>query len=263
MITSLPVTPGCSFPFRTTCTVRGICHQNSPVAQIAAASVRTTGVPTAPRAPYMLEWESEATTNDPGTTYPCSTMIWWPMPLPAGKKSTPCSLANASILRYLPRFSSEVFWMSWSRANTGWRGSARLGAPIALNLEITAEVLSWVITWRGRIERKSPARRGLSGPSARCACATFSTTVWPIATSLRSRREARGRDMSRLTHASRLLPRALRSVISSLTEPRLSRFHTASLTLALAAAERTGPARASNFSSISRSESGLRGSPLG
>ena len=38
------------------------------VAQIAAASVRTTGEPTAPMAPYMLEWESEATKNEPGVT---------------------------------------------------------------------------------------------------------------------------------------------------------------------------------------------------
>jgi len=27
-------------------------------------------------APYILEWESEATTKEPGTTYPCSHMIW-------------------------------------------------------------------------------------------------------------------------------------------------------------------------------------------
>jgi hypothetical protein len=76
MITSLPVTPGRRAPSRTTCTVRGTDHQNVPVAQIAAASVRTTGVPTAPSAPYILEWESEATTKEPGTTYPCSHMIW-------------------------------------------------------------------------------------------------------------------------------------------------------------------------------------------
>ncbi len=68
MITSLPVTPGRSSPSSTTCTVRGICHQNSPVAQMAAASVRTTGVPRAPSAPYMLEWESDATARAPGTT---------------------------------------------------------------------------------------------------------------------------------------------------------------------------------------------------
>src|ERR1700687_6055341 len=68
MITSLPVTPGFSAPSSTTCTVRGICHQNSPVAQMAAASVRTTGVPMAPSAPYMLECESEATTSVPGST---------------------------------------------------------------------------------------------------------------------------------------------------------------------------------------------------
>ncbi len=67
-ITSLPVTPGASLPSSTTCTVRGICHQNSPVAQIAAASVRTTGVPMAPSAPYMFECESLATTNEPGVT---------------------------------------------------------------------------------------------------------------------------------------------------------------------------------------------------
>ena len=64
--------------------VRGICHQNSPVAQTAAASVRTMGVPIAPSAPYILECESDATTNDPGRTYPRSTMIWWPIPDPAG-----------------------------------------------------------------------------------------------------------------------------------------------------------------------------------
>ncbi len=75
MIMSLPVAPSGSLPSSTTSTERGICHQNSPVAQTAAASVRTIGVPIAPSAPYMLECESEATTNDPGTTYPRSTMI--------------------------------------------------------------------------------------------------------------------------------------------------------------------------------------------
>src|SRR5512138_1598344 len=68
MMTSLPVAPSCNLPSSTTCTLRGICHQNSPVAQTAAASVLTIGVPTAPSAPYMFECESEATTNDPGTT---------------------------------------------------------------------------------------------------------------------------------------------------------------------------------------------------
>ena len=75
MMTSLPVAPSRSCPSSTTRIVRGICHQKSPVAQIAAASVRTTGVPSAPSAPYMLEWESEATTSAPGTTYPCAIMI--------------------------------------------------------------------------------------------------------------------------------------------------------------------------------------------
>ena len=67
-MTSFPVTPGFSAPWSVTRTVRGICHQNSPVAQMAAASVRTTGVPRAPSAPYMFEWESEATTREPGST---------------------------------------------------------------------------------------------------------------------------------------------------------------------------------------------------
>ena len=84
MITSLPVAPAGRRPSSTTCTVRGICHQKVSVAQIAAASVRTTGVPTAPTPPYMFEWESEATTKAPGTAYCCSTITWWPMPEPAG-----------------------------------------------------------------------------------------------------------------------------------------------------------------------------------
>ncbi len=83
---SLPVTPGRSLPSRTTLTVRGTCHQVIPVAQMAAASVRTTGVPTAPTAPYIFECESEATTRAPGWTNPFSIMSWWPMPAPAGWK---------------------------------------------------------------------------------------------------------------------------------------------------------------------------------
>ena len=46
----------------------GTCHHVTPVAQILAASVRTTGVPSAATAPYKLECESLATTNAPGTT---------------------------------------------------------------------------------------------------------------------------------------------------------------------------------------------------
>ncbi len=51
MITSLPTTPGWGLPVRTTLAMGGTCHQVSPVAQIAAASVRTTGVPRAEAAP--------------------------------------------------------------------------------------------------------------------------------------------------------------------------------------------------------------------
>ena len=68
MITSLPVTPGESFPFNTTFATFGTCHQVTPVAQMLAASVRTTGVPSAATAPYKLECESLATTSAPGTT---------------------------------------------------------------------------------------------------------------------------------------------------------------------------------------------------
>ena len=68
MMTSLPVTPGERFPFNTTFATFGTCHHVTPVAQILAASVRTTGVPSAPIAPYKLECESLATTKAPGTT---------------------------------------------------------------------------------------------------------------------------------------------------------------------------------------------------
>src|SRR5712671_7002690 len=53
-ITSLPVTPGANLPRSSTLTIGGICHQVVPVAQIAAESVRTMGVPTQPTPPYML-----------------------------------------------------------------------------------------------------------------------------------------------------------------------------------------------------------------
>ena len=66
MMTSLPVTPGRSLPPSVTRATGGTCHQVRPVAQMAAASVRTMGVPRQPRPPYMLEWLSEATTSVPG-----------------------------------------------------------------------------------------------------------------------------------------------------------------------------------------------------
>src|SRR5438067_1667569 len=69
-------------------------------------------------------------------------------------------------------------------ANTGCAESAMAVAPICLNFGITAPVLSCVITWRGRIETKSPARTTVPGasPSA-CRAAIFSTSVRPISTS--------------------------------------------------------------------------------
>ncbi len=68
MITSLPTTPGESFPLSTTFATGGTCHHVTPVAQMLAASVRTTGVPSAAIAPYKFECESLATTIEPGTT---------------------------------------------------------------------------------------------------------------------------------------------------------------------------------------------------
>src|ERR1700746_1844889 len=72
-------------------------------------------------------------------------------------------------------------------ANTGCAGSAIAVAPICLNFGITAPVLSCVITWRGRIETKSPARTTVPGasPSA-CREAIFSTSVIPISNSQQS-----------------------------------------------------------------------------
>src|SRR6266704_554784 len=66
-------------------------------------------------------------------------------------------------------------------ANTGCAGSAIAVAPICLNFGITAPVLSCVITYRGRIEMKSPAWTTLpaASPSAWRA-AIFSTSVRPI-----------------------------------------------------------------------------------
>ncbi len=142
----MPLTPGRSAPSSRTCTVRGICHQNSPVAQIAAASVRTTGVPSAPMAPYVLAWESLATTSQPGWAYPRSTTIWWPIPVPAGWKSRPCCRQNPRIRVYFSTFSGDRFWMSWSRTTTGWRGSWTRSTPMARNFVTTGAVLSWVST---------------------------------------------------------------------------------------------------------------------
>ena len=68
MITSFPTTPGESFPLSTTLATDGTCHHVTAVAQILAASVRTTGVPSAAIAPYKFECESLATTMEPGTT---------------------------------------------------------------------------------------------------------------------------------------------------------------------------------------------------
>ncbi len=42
------------------------------------------GVPSALAAPYRFECESLPTTRLPGVTYPCSTITWWQIPVPAG-----------------------------------------------------------------------------------------------------------------------------------------------------------------------------------
>lgn len=77
MIISFPDTPSFSFPFNSTLSnklvfifpsnrkqinlpfvIGGTCHQVSPVAQIAAASVLTTGVPKHPN-PIILEQQQK------------------------------------------------------------------------------------------------------------------------------------------------------------------------------------------------------------
>ncbi len=104
----------------------------------------------------------------------------------------PCSLANASMAAYFARFFGSVFWISWSRANTGCSGSRTFFAPSPLNFDSTAEVLSWVMTWSGRIVTKSFAwtSHPRVSPTA-CACVIFSMTVWAMIV-LRERPEGRG-----------------------------------------------------------------------
>ncbi|KAI7091920.1 Homoaconitase [Hortaea werneckii] len=59
-ITSLPVTPSGRIPVKLTRAIGGICHHVRPVAQIEAASVRTTGVPKQATPPFfsVLFWTS-------------------------------------------------------------------------------------------------------------------------------------------------------------------------------------------------------------
>ena len=59
------------------------------------------------------------------------------------------------------------------------------------------------------------------------------------------------------------LRRAFSSFIKALTDSSFSKLHTASRTFFCAARDSTGPASAANFSSISASDKGFRGSPLG
>src|ERR1700675_1190086 len=102
------------------------------------------------------------------------------MPEPAGWKSTSCSFAKASMARYFFWFDSSWFWMSWSSANTNCWGVRNFFSPMPLNLLMTADVLSCVITRWGRMERKSPVRSGRDGPSAMWVWAIFSTMVWAM-----------------------------------------------------------------------------------
>ncbi len=57
------------------------------------------------------------------------------------------------------------------------------------NFFITAAVLSCVITCRGRSDTTSPGRNARFGPVVMCACAVFSTMVWPMVIPRRSGRE--------------------------------------------------------------------------
>lgn len=76
----------------------------------------------------------------------------------------PWVAAKARICWYLAWLPSLVSWMLWSKVNTGCRGLRIAAAPILLNFFITADVLSCVITLRGRISTKSKLRTGLPSP---------------------------------------------------------------------------------------------------
>ncbi len=59
---------GGKFPLSTTLATGGTCHQVTPVAQMLAASVRTTGVPSAADRAVQIRVRIAATTIAPGTT---------------------------------------------------------------------------------------------------------------------------------------------------------------------------------------------------
>ena len=63
---SFPWTPSWRRPWKWTLATGGIKNHVFVVDQIAAASVRTTGVPKQPTPPYMFEWLSLATASVPG-----------------------------------------------------------------------------------------------------------------------------------------------------------------------------------------------------
>ncbi len=80
-----PVTPGGRIPRNVIFATGGTHHQVRPTAQMEAASVRTTGVPRVPVAPYVLLCESLATASVPGQTCPIALLTshalaverWW------------------------------------------------------------------------------------------------------------------------------------------------------------------------------------------
>ena len=83
---SLAVTPGGSAPIRSMRIVSGTRNHSSPVAQIAAISLRPTPAPYAPSQPKCVVWLSEPRISCPGQTSASSLITWWQMPRPASKK---------------------------------------------------------------------------------------------------------------------------------------------------------------------------------
>ena len=80
---SFDVTPGGSSPSKSTRIVSGTRSQSSPVAQIAAISLRPMPAPNAPSQPICVVWLSAPSSSWPGATNASSLTTWWQMPRPA------------------------------------------------------------------------------------------------------------------------------------------------------------------------------------
>ena len=101
-ITSLANTPGAGAPFRRMRRISGTRNQSRPVIRITARSVAPTPVPKAPKAPWVVVWESVTTSTWPGLTSPLSARTWWQTPWSTSmSRPMPCSRQNSRNWRWL------------------------------------------------------------------------------------------------------------------------------------------------------------------